>query len=78
MHNRVIFSYSTEHLASSGKVRFFYALNGRNNLKGLLDRTKTERVGRAVLIVRPNFVIEMRDFLNYWKCKWKELPVMVE
>jgi hypothetical protein len=59
------------------KVRFFYALNGRNKSPGIIQRTKTERVGRTVLSIRPEQLQEIHDFLRYWKCEWKEVPITI-
>jgi len=75
---RVLISYSTSHLLKKDKVRFFYALNGRNEMKGILPRTRAEHLGRAVLLIKLQFTQEFRDFLSYWKCEWKELNIWMK
>jgi hypothetical protein len=78
LKKRVLVSYSTEHLLKKDKVRFFYALNGRDVLEGILKRTKTERLGRSVLMLRPEHLKEYREFLGYWKCQWREMSIFMK
>ncbi len=73
----VLLSYSTAHLSKTDKVRFFYALNGRTT-EGILHRTKTKRIGRTVILVSPQHLEEIREFLQYWKCQWKELNILLQ
>jgi hypothetical protein len=75
---RVLIGYSTSHLLRKDKVRFFYALNGRKDFKGILPRTRAEHIGRAVLLIKPEHIIEFRDFLAYWKCQWRELNILLK
>ena len=70
----VLLAYSTEHLLKKDKVRFFYALHGRNT-EGILERTGTIRLGRSVLMIKSKHLSEYREFLSYWKCQWKELSI---
>ena len=74
----VLFSYSTEHLAKKDKVRFFYALNGRDSKSGILKETNARHIGRAVLLVNKDKENEMTDFLNYWKCGFMARNVLVK
>jgi len=75
---RVLISYSTSHLLKKDKVRFFYALNGRNDMKGILPRTRAEHLGRAVLMIKPQHANEFHEFLSYWKCEWRELNLLLK
>ncbi|MFH1510454.1 MAG: hypothetical protein ABIF10_02085 [Candidatus Woesearchaeota archaeon] len=75
LKEHVLLSYSTEHLQKKDKVRFFYALNGRTE-KGLIERTKAERVGRTVLMASPKYLQEFKEFFSYWKCSWKSIHLL--
>jgi hypothetical protein len=77
MKKQVLVSYSTSHLLKKDKVRFFYALNGRNRNPGIIQRTKTKRIGRTVLAVLPEQLGYFHEFLRYWKCKWREVTVLI-
>ena len=75
---RVIFTYSTEHLLKKDKVRFYYALKGRDGKTGIVKRCKIEQLGRTVLLVPEKSAPEVDDFLKYWKCEFQQRRVLVE
>jgi len=72
---RVIFTYSTQHLLQKDKVRFYYALKGRDGKSGIVVHANIEQLGRTVLLVNADKASEVRDFLNYWKCEFAEKEV---
>ena len=74
----VIFMYSTEHLLVKDKVRFYYALKGRDGKTGIVKRCHIEQLGRAVLLVPAQFAGEVNDFLRYWKCEYRQKEVLVK
>ena len=74
---RVIFTYSTEHLAKKDKVRFYYGLKGRDGKTGIVKACSIEQLGRAVLLVPEEHEIEVGEFLNYWKCRWEKRQVLI-
>jgi len=71
----VIYTYSLEHMPKKDKVRFFYALKGRNGKKGIIERLKIEQLGRCVLLVPIKKESEVDEFFEYWKCKPKKKKV---
>jgi hypothetical protein len=75
---RVIFTYSTEHLPKKDKVRFYYALKGRDGKSGIVKRCKIEQLGRAVLLVPVQFSQDAHGFLQFWKCEYQAREVLVK
>jgi len=75
---RVVFCYSTRHLAKKDKIRFFYALNGRPGEKGILQLTGSTRLGRSVLLVKKEFAKELEEFFSYWGCEYISKELWVE
>jgi hypothetical protein len=75
---RVIFTYSTEHLLKKDKVRFYYALKGRDGKTGIVKRCRIEQLGRTVLLVPEKFASDVDEFLRYWKCEYRQRNVLVE
>lgn len=73
-----IFSYSTEHLLKKDKVRFYYALKGRDGKTGIVKSCKIDHLGRTVLLVPGRFEKEVDDFLTYWKCDYSKKRVLLE
>ena len=71
----IIYTYSLKHLPKKDKVRFFYALKGRNGKKGILERLNIDQLGRTVLLASSNKEKEIDEFFNYWRCKTKKRRV---
>ena len=76
-NSMVLFSYSTEHLLKKDKVRFYYALKGRDGKSGIVKSCKIDHLGRTVLLVPVKFASEVDDFLKLWKCKFDKKEVLV-
>ena len=75
---KAIFTYSLGHLLKKDKVRFYYALKGRDGKTGVVKSLKIEQLGRAVLLVPMKNAREVGEFLGYWKCKFQTRNVLVE
>jgi hypothetical protein len=73
----VIFTYSIEHLTKTDKVRFYYALKGRDGKSGVAVKWNIEQLGRAVLLVKDTHEKEVREFLAFWKCNIQSKRVWV-
>ncbi len=71
----IIYTYALIHLPKKDKIRFFYALKGRNGKKGILQRLKIEQLGRTVLLAHASKEKEVDEFFAYWQCKPKKRRV---
>ena len=74
----VLFTYSTEHLQKKDKVRFYYALKGRDGQSGIVKRYRIDHLGRTVLLVPIKFSKEVNEFLELWECKFKTKEVLIK
>lgn len=74
----VIFTYSTEHLLKKDKVRFYYALKGRDGKTGIVKRCNIEQLGRAVLLVPNKNAEDVDGFLKFWKCEYQQREVLLK
>ena len=74
---KVIFTYTTQHLSQTDKVRFYYALKGRDGKSGIIKRLNIEQLGKTVLFVDAKNVEEVHEFLNFWKCDFQQKEVFV-
>ena len=68
--DRQIYVYSTSHLTATERVKFFYALKGRNGKPGILDTTQSIFLAKSVLSVLPKQSKEIKQFLAEWRCKF--------
>ncbi|MBD3355326.1 hypothetical protein GF361_05060 [Candidatus Woesearchaeota archaeon] len=74
----VLFSYSTKHLLKKDKVRFYYALKGRDGKSGIVKSCKIDHLGRTVLLVPEKYAEEVEEFLKFWKCKFDKKEVLIK
>ena len=74
----VLFSYSTIHLLKKDKVRFYYALKGRDGKSGIVKACKIDHLGRTVLLVPEKFSKEVNEFLELWKCKFEKKEALIK
>lgn len=63
----ILFSYNTEHLLKKDKVRFYYALKGRDGKSGIVRRTRAEHIGKGVILVSSAYDQEFQQFFRVWK-----------
>jgi len=69
---KILYAYSTSHLKGSNKVRFFYALKGRDRNPGVLERTKSLFLAKGVLLVKPAQEQAIDNFFSAWSCNFEK------
>jgi len=74
----ILFSYSTEHMLKKDKIRFFYALNGRDGKSGILEKYNAEHFGVTVLLVPVKSGKAFQDFFRLWGVPFKRIEMLVE
>ena len=67
---RHIYIYTSSHLTPTERVKFFYALKGRNGKSGILDSTQSSFLAKSVISVSVTNTKEIEAFLKTWKCKF--------
>lgn len=72
----VLFTYSIDNMAYKDKVRFYYALKGRDGKGGMLAKQGVTQLGRAVILVPKKLAKEFDDFLKEWKCRYEKKNVL--
>ena len=78
LKEKVLFTYSTQAFLKKDKIRFYYALKGRDGKSGLVKVTKAEHLGSAVILVDAKHDQEWQDFLNLWKIPFERRRVWTE
>jgi hypothetical protein len=74
----ILFTYSTEHFAKKDKVRFYYALKGRDGKTGIVGRTNAEHLGSAVILAPANSEQEWEEFFTVWSIPFSKKSVILE
>ena len=75
---KILLTYSTEHLAKKDKIRFYYALKGRDGKSGVVQVYDIVHLGRTVLLVPKKFDQDVQDFLKQWNCKFGRREVLIK
>ncbi len=73
-----IYTYSTEHLPKKDKIRFYYALKGRDGKSGLVKSLKLEQLGRTVLLVPEKYREDMEQFIRVWNLPYSVRRAVVD
>lgn len=76
--DKFLFTYSLSHLSASDKIRFYYALKGRDGTSGVVKDYHIQQLGRTVLLVPSPFEHDVESFLKLWKCNLMKKRVMIE
>ncbi|MBS3098096.1 hypothetical protein J4209_04855 [Candidatus Woesearchaeota archaeon] len=74
----VMFNYSTDRLLKKDKIRFFYALNGRDGKSGLLKIYSAVHFGIGVLLVPVKFDKDFQEFFGLWNIPFTRIEMLVE
>ncbi len=78
LKEKILFTFSTQEFLKKDKIRFYYALKGRDGKSGLVSATKSEHLGSAVILVDAKHDQEWQDFFNLWKIKFTRRKVYEE
>ncbi|MEK6903865.1 MAG: hypothetical protein AABW64_04435 [Nanoarchaeota archaeon] len=73
-----IYSYSLIHLPIKDKVRFYYALKGRDGKSGIVQYYKIEQLAKSVLLVPETTHKNVEEFLTHWHCAYTKRKVYLE
>jgi len=74
----VIYTYSTEHLLKKDKVRFYYALKGRDGKTGIVKEFRIIHLGRTVLMAEARFDDDIIQFFKVWNLPYTRRKVLAE
>ena len=72
----VLYCYSTRELEKKDKVRFYYALKGRDGKTGIVKRANINHIGKGVLLVPYTNEDELRQFFRVWNLDYTKLKVL--
>lgn len=64
----IIYTYHLTHLSATGKVRFYYALKGRDGTSGILKAYPIDQLAKTALLVPKQHEKDLDAFFHLWKC----------
>lgn len=68
----VLFNYATKHLNNTEKVKFYYALKGRDGKSGLVKALRLTQLGKGVLLAPVRHGEEVEDFFKLWNLSFSK------
>jgi predicted nucleotidyltransferase len=71
-----LFTYRLGDKSKSERMRFYYALYGRNGV-GILQKLKAEKYTDTMVACPTESCEEMKQFFGYWKVEYKDVPVLM-
>jgi predicted nucleotidyltransferase len=75
---KILLWYSLEKINKSQKVRFSYALKGRDGKSGLLKKYKGKHLGKGSIMIPIEGDDEFREFFINWKVPFNRRRILVE
>jgi len=75
---QLFMSYNLEVLGGKDKVRFLYALRGRDGKSGIVSFYNLDIVGKNVVLASSNYKNELISFFNTWKIPIKIYTINIK
>lgn len=72
-----LYCYSTRHLKDKDKVRFYYALKGRDGKSGLVKEKNLLYLAKTVLLASSKHDTELQEFFAFWNVPITKRNVIV-
>jgi hypothetical protein len=77
-HEYYLYTYSTRHFLKKDKIRFFYALKGRDGKSGIIKDSKIVQLGKTVLLVPIPSDQDMQQFVKIWNLPYIKRRVVMD
>jgi hypothetical protein len=74
----VIYSFSSKNLQKKDKIRFYYALKGRDGKSGIAKKAKIQHIGKGVLLVPYVYDEELTQFFRVWNLNYSKRTALID
>jgi len=72
-----LFFYNTKGLSNVKKTRFYYALNGRSSIKGVIDNLCAIKLSDNLIAVQLDKIESAKEFFEHWGLNYKYVPSLI-
>ena len=69
--------YDLQNTKGSKRIRFYYALQGRNKATGFLKEVRAKRFSESVIICDYNIIERIKPFFEQWDIKYNIIPALI-
>ncbi len=73
----MLFRYELKGMSKSDRMRFYYSLYGRKESTGILENFKARKFSDTIIASPIENAEKMKEFLQYWKIEFMEIPALV-
>ncbi|MFW5977592.1 MAG: nucleotidyltransferase domain-containing protein [Candidatus Nanoarchaeia archaeon] len=70
-------TYSLAHVVGSRRTRFYYALQGRKDMPGILDRIGAKKFATNTIVCNYHSVEKLREFFSVWGIEYTIVPSLI-
>lgn len=72
-----LFFYDTRNMTNVKKTKFYYALNGRRSIKGLIDEWNAIKISNNIIAVPLNKIELAKEFFETLNINYKYMPSLI-
>ena len=65
--SQILISYESKVLSKTNRVKFLYALRGRDNKSGIIAHYGAEMIGKNTILAPESTKEELKTFFTSWK-----------
>lgn len=76
-NTKLLITYDSVNLSYNNKIRFYYALKGRDGKSGIVKLYKINFLGKKVFMIDNSFINEIKSFLNQWNLKYTITEILI-
>ena len=73
----LLITYDSSSLKYNDKVRFYYALKGRDGISGIMKLYNINFLSKKVFLLDPKYLNEIKSFFNQWKLKFTISEIII-
>jgi len=75
---KIMFTYQSSRLAYKDKIRFYYALKGRDGKTGIIKDYDCDFISKGVFLAPAEHDEDIKKFFDYWKIPFKRRKIFIE
>jgi|SRR3989344_2179824 len=75
--SKIIFRYELKGFNKSNRMRFYYAMYGRDYKSGIIKDLNANKFSDSIIIVSSDKEYKIKEFLDLWKIEYISFPILI-
>jgi hypothetical protein len=76
-NKKVLITYDASSLSNSNKVRFYYALKGRDGISGIMKLYNLNILSKKVFLFDFKYLENIEEFFKHWKIDYSFTEIII-